>query len=63
MGLVPKYYQLAGDTSLVSILFLTEDKDLSHRGLMLPNHYQNVHIPVYSVCMGIGNTLIAFKTN
>ena len=36
---------------------------LSNIELMLPNHYQNVHIPVYSAGMGIGNTLIAFKTN
>ena len=74
MGLVPKYYYLlVRDTSQVSIFFslskiklinmdfLSSKLSLTYRAN--DNHYQSVHITFYSACVGIENTLVAFKTN
>ena len=73
MGLVPKYYLLAADTSQVSLISLTWNKNdllidylsskLSLTCRVNVNHKQSIHIPVYSLCVGIGNILVVFKTN
>ena len=74
MGLRLKYYLLAGYSSQVSIFslhkikmskqhiaYLSSKLSLTYR--LNVNHHESVHIPIYSSCVGIGNTLVAFKTN
>ena len=72
MGLIPKYYLLVGDTNQVSIFSLHKIKMSTQRRFVLKlslayrgnvNHQQSAHHPLSTLPLGIGNTLVAFRTN
>ena len=60
----PQIYSVSGQTEGRRMAFLEwKIIDLSLKCECNVNYYKNVHHPIATLPVGIGNTLIIFKTN